>query len=739
MSKNYNSYTEYLGSRRCCDLKSGIPGPIGPRGVPGYTGYTGPTGEKGDPGGPTGSIGPTGPTGEKGDPGGPTGSIGPTGPTGIQGVTGPTGIQGVTGPTGPTGIQGLIGPTGIQGATGIQGFTGPTGIQGPIGTGGAVGYWGSFYSDASQNNIGLTSGNLMTLNNTDPDSNGVSIVSNSQITVANAGVYNFQFSAQLSKTDSGTDFIDIWFAKNGVFLPESNTQIRSTGSDDRVVAAWNYMIKLNAGQYIQIYWYSLDANLSIIALPTSITPAPGSITIPATPSLIVTVQQVMYTELGPTGAIGETGATGQTGQTGPTGQTGATGQTGPTGPSQWNSSSFIGPTGAGYTGIGYTGDVMVYGALYVQGGIDPTYLALTPQTSGPPGFPNPLWVDSINGNALRSQKIYMDNPSINNAYISLEPDNTNQIILNDGGTPNALSNIINYSSMTINDTLDTLTINKSNITHSNATTPLVVSSTDNDINITCTTTTGAGAINLKAGDNNSGTNVITLNAPYGNIDLTSGNEINLDNSSGSAPINIDTANTLNVTCGGGVVMTTGTGISLDSGVQNFFAGDTTAIGNGTTFEIVDEFGVGNGFIALNTKGGVITLGDTVGANTQYEFIVDAGLRYLTSNGGRMGAHIENTSVGKKIDIFDNFITTDVDMVFQPVGQYPNPLNAVGAGWFCYIQNIGGSSINIDSADGTFFVGGGSALPTPYVLNPYTTARFTLTYYTVSSSYFWSVL
>ena len=53
MSKNYNSYTEYLGARRCCDLKSGIPGP---RGLPGYTGPTGYTGPAGDPGGPTGSI-----------------------------------------------------------------------------------------------------------------------------------------------------------------------------------------------------------------------------------------------------------------------------------------------------------------------------------------------------------------------------------------------------------------------------------------------------------------------------------------------------------------------------------------------------------------------------------------------------------------------------------------------------------------------------------------------------------
>ena len=64
---------------------------------------------------------------------------------------------------------------------------------------------------------------------------------------------------------------------------------------------------------------------------------------------------------------------------------------------------------------------MVYGALYVQGGIDPTYLALTPQTSGPPGFPNPLWIDSNNGNALRSQNILIDNTAT--AKTSLVVDN----------------------------------------------------------------------------------------------------------------------------------------------------------------------------------------------------------------------------------------------------------------------------------------------------------------------------
>ena len=211
------------------------------------------------------------------------------------------------------------------------------------------------------------------------------------------------------------------------------------------------------------------------------------------------------TVTGPTGPAGSgSSSTGPTGYTGPgstvTGPTGPASSTGPTGPSQWVSSAYTGPTGDGYTGIGYTGDVMVYGALYVEGGIDPTYLVLTPQTSGPPGFVNPLWVDSINGNALRSQNIYMDNPSgtgNTGAFISLIPDSTNQIILNDGSTPNTLSNTINYSSMTITDTLNTLTIDKNNITHSSSTNPLIISSTS-DVNLNADIINGTGVVAVNA-------------------------------------------------------------------------------------------------------------------------------------------------------------------------------------------------------------------------------------------------
>ena len=100
---------------------------------------------------------------------------------------------------------------------------------------------------------------------------------------------------------------------------------------------------------------------------------------------------------GPTGPQGEQGVTGPTGPTGLqgfTGPTGLQGEQGPTGGSPWTPTNFgIGITG--YTGIGYTGDVMVFGKLYVEGGIDPTYLALTPQGGNPlPSGLEGIWIDT---------------------------------------------------------------------------------------------------------------------------------------------------------------------------------------------------------------------------------------------------------------------------------------------------------------------------------------------------------
>jgi hypothetical protein len=231
------------------------------------------------------------------------------------------------GPTGPTGPLGATGPTGPTGPTG---YTGPQGIQG---VGGIVANWGSFWSTVDQTAANTTTAYAITYNNTDPDSTNVSVVSNSRITVVDAGTYNIQFSAQADRVSgSGTDTIDIWFRKNGTDVPESNTVVTVSGgaAAAKTVAAWNYMVELNANDYVELMWRTSDTNLQLIHEPAATSP-----TRPAIPSVIATVHQLAYS--GPTGATGYTGYTGYTGPTGSgsTGYTGYTGYTGATPPTDW--------------------------------------------------------------------------------------------------------------------------------------------------------------------------------------------------------------------------------------------------------------------------------------------------------------------------------------------------------------------------------------------------------------------
>ena len=147
-------------------------------------------------------------------------------------------------------------------------------------------FYGSFYSTQDQTNAGATATNTMTLNTTDIAS-GVSIVSNSRITIANAGIYNIQFSAQLDKTDSGDDIVDIWLCKNGSPVANTNTQTTLVGNNGKHVAAWNFVVQASAGDYYELCWHSADTGVFLNYVAAALNP-----TRPAIPSVILTVTQI---------------------------------------------------------------------------------------------------------------------------------------------------------------------------------------------------------------------------------------------------------------------------------------------------------------------------------------------------------------------------------------------------------------------------------------------------------------
>jgi hypothetical protein len=107
----------------------------------------------------------------------------------------------------------------------------------------------------------------------------------SRIYVTNAGVYNFQFSAQLDNTSGGDHAIYIWFRVNGTDIPNSASQVRVRGNNGELLAAWNIFLTMAAGDYFELMYSVEDTAVRILA-QAAVSP------VPAIPSVILTVNQV---------------------------------------------------------------------------------------------------------------------------------------------------------------------------------------------------------------------------------------------------------------------------------------------------------------------------------------------------------------------------------------------------------------------------------------------------------------
>lgn len=115
----------------------------------------------------------------------------------------------------------------------------------------------------------------------------------SRIVAAASGLYNFQFSSQVSSGSSSAKKLWIWPRVNGVDIPNSNSEITVSGSNTVLVPAWNWVLSLNAGDYFEIMWAVDDTNVQLPSVAAT-TGSVGTATFarPAVPSIILTVTQV---------------------------------------------------------------------------------------------------------------------------------------------------------------------------------------------------------------------------------------------------------------------------------------------------------------------------------------------------------------------------------------------------------------------------------------------------------------
>ena len=105
----------------------------------------------------------------------------------------------------------------------------------------------------------------------------------SQIIIGFPGVYNFQFSLQLTSTNASTKTVWIWPRLNGTDVPNSATKISMSGTNNNYVAAWNFVLEtFTEGEYFELMWAANSTNVDMTA-------SAATAFCPAIPSVILTV------------------------------------------------------------------------------------------------------------------------------------------------------------------------------------------------------------------------------------------------------------------------------------------------------------------------------------------------------------------------------------------------------------------------------------------------------------------
>ena len=160
---------------------------------------------------------------------------------------------------------------------------------------GAPGYWGSFWDETSQTATANTPTAIL-LRTSDPLNRGVSVVSQSRMTFAFAGIYSITFSIQFSNADTQIHDINVWLRKNDSDssgdVPASDSRFSITarhgGVDGNVIGTVNFVLSLVANDYIELMWATSNADAYIHAEAAQTNPFAH----PSIPGVICTAVQV---------------------------------------------------------------------------------------------------------------------------------------------------------------------------------------------------------------------------------------------------------------------------------------------------------------------------------------------------------------------------------------------------------------------------------------------------------------
>jgi len=158
-----------------------------------------------------------------------------------------------------------------------------------IESGGATptGYYAQYQDNTTQTAAAINTGYPIKFRTLDY-SNGVSVVSDSRITIANTGIYNLQFSVQLENSSTQEHDVTIWLRKNGTDVAGSAGFISVASSHGgvhgHVLSAWNYLLDVVGRDYYELVW---SVSNTAVTMPYY----PGALPPPSAASAIFTVTQ----------------------------------------------------------------------------------------------------------------------------------------------------------------------------------------------------------------------------------------------------------------------------------------------------------------------------------------------------------------------------------------------------------------------------------------------------------------
>lgn len=145
-------------------------------------------------------------------------------------------------------------------------------------------FYGQFAKTVDQVPTAINTANAITWSSS-LIANGVTIgAPTSRIVVANAGLYRFSASFQLTSGSASVKNVYLWYRKNGVDIA-SSTLVTSMDSGSAIRApSRSLMVSLAAGDYIELMWAADDTNVTLDAIA-------ATAFAPAAPAALLTVQQ----------------------------------------------------------------------------------------------------------------------------------------------------------------------------------------------------------------------------------------------------------------------------------------------------------------------------------------------------------------------------------------------------------------------------------------------------------------